>query len=179
MQEGKGREEKWLNNDDNIIGIYTGRHSCTVYSDQRAFENLFFSKISLWFNSLPASVFYFLHTHMRTRQHSVWTDVHADVFPTTAFPSLRHKKSRREGWSVLCFNCASGENSLFLSTTGGTQTFSCDYRGRNVKVAFLTLIAAASSIMFSHCQAQTQTQNPKGPLGSFLNTAFIVKSNLS
>lgn len=35
MQEGRGREEKRMNNDDNTIGIYTGRHSCTVYSDQK------------------------------------------------------------------------------------------------------------------------------------------------
>lgn len=49
----KGGEEKknaWIMMTIQLA-IYTGRHSCTVYSDQRAFENLFFSKNQplVWF----------------------------------------------------------------------------------------------------------------------------------
>lgn len=46
-------------------------------------------------------------------------------------------------------------------------------RGRNLKVALLTLIALASSITFSHCQAERQLENPRG-LHFSLNAAFIV-----
>lgn len=67
--------------------------------------------------------------------------------------------------ALACFALSANQQQDFSSSVYIGRLECNDYRGRNLKVAFLTLIAVASSSAFSRCQAKRKSQNPKGLLG--------------